>query len=244
MEEYLAFISCDTAFFTPLGGKYTIMNYTLEPSEVTKRSQHRGVANFTISFPFKGLPERGLTDPKRTENMFRNMEKSVEEAKLFIAWLSVASNSPLDLSHYGFGGSQGFGPSSHEPIDEFDRDLMIKVHHIKKDVEEGIYQKVKRPIYESFINDMKGLRIPHDFPSLTQKLFALSEEHKEMFFDSCLSYQFALNNMGTIPSVSLVAFVNVVESLMRDEVSSGYCERFNVSCPNKRDVMKKISHFF
>jgi len=46
--------------------------------------------------------------------MFRNMEKSVEEAKIFIAWLSVASNGPLVLSHCGFGESQGFGPCSHE----------------------------------------------------------------------------------------------------------------------------------
>jgi hypothetical protein len=32
-----------------------------------------------------------------------------------------------------------------------------------------------------------------------------SEKNKEMFFDSCLSYQFSLINAGTIPSVSLVA---------------------------------------
>ena len=153
-------------------------------------------------------------------NSFRNHESAIEEAKLFIAWLSVVTRSPLDLSHHGFGGVQTFGPSSHEPLDNVDRDTMIKVQHIKNDAIEGTYETVKRPTYESSIRSTKSLRIPHDFPELSRKLYSLSDPYQEMFFDSCLSYQFALLNSYKVPSVSLVALVNVVESLMRYEDSS------------------------
>jgi len=244
MIEYIAYISCDTSIFDPLEGRYSILKYTLEPCETTERNQYRGIVNFTVSFPFEGLPEKGLSESERGKNSFRNLQLAVEEAKLFIAWLSVATRRPLDLSHFGFGGMLGFGPSSCEPIDEIDRDKMIKIHHINKDAVEGTYEKVKRPIYESHIDSTDSLRIPHDFPKLTRKLYSLSEEHQQMFFDSCLSYQFALINIYTIPSVSLVALVNVVESLTRYESSSGYCEQLGKSCPHKRDIMTKFRTFF
>ncbi|EMR74294.1 hypothetical protein MCGE09_00375 [Thaumarchaeota archaeon SCGC AB-539-E09] len=244
MTEYLAYISCDTGFFNDLKGKYSILKFTLEPCEIWERNQHRGVANFTINFPFEGLPEKGLSKPKSVENNFRNQQIAIEEAKLFIAWLSVATRKPLDLSHVGFGETQHFGPSSHEPIDEDKRDLMVKIHRIKEGMGEGDYEKVVRPIYESYVDSTSSLKIPHDFPDLTRKLFSLPDNYQEMFLDSCLSYQYALINEGTLPSISLIALVNSVESFMRDEFSSGYCEELGKSCPHKGDVMKKFRKFF
>lgn len=41
-----------------------------------------------------------------------------------------------------------------------------------------------------------------------------------------------------------MALVNVVESLMRHEGSSGYCEDAERQCNLKRDVMKKFRRFF
>lgn len=244
LVEYLAYISCDSGFFNQLEGIYTIMKYHLEPCEIWERNQHRMVSNFALSFILEGLPEKGLEDTERIRNSFLNQQKAVEEAKLFIAWLSTAIRKPLDLSHIRFGGAQGFGPSGCYPIEDIDRDLIKRTFHLKENTEEGKYEHVKRPNYGSTLDNSHSLGIPDDFPSLTKKLYSLHEDHQEKYFDSCLSYQFVLINYGTIPSISLVALVNAVESLMRDKYSSGYCEDTGKLCPQKRDVMKKFRAFF
>lgn len=240
----MAYISCDIGFFNNLEGKYTILHYTLEPCKIRQRNQHRGVANFIINFPFHGLPETELSESKQIENSFLNQQKAIDETKLFIAWLSTATRRPLDLSHTRFGGSHGFGPSACYPIEDIDRDIIKKGFHIIDDDIEGTYEHVKRPNYGSTTDSHQSLRIPDDVPSLTRKLYSLPEDYQEKYFDSCLSYQFALINSGTIPSISLVALVNAVESLMRDQYSSGYCEDAGKLCPQKRDVMKKFRAFF
>ena len=220
------------------------MKYTLEPNEIWEGNQHRGVSSFTLSFPIKGLPEKNISEYQRRKNWRKNRDSAIEEAKLFIAWLSVATMRPIDLSHQRFGGVQSFGPCSTEPLDDFNREKMVKVHHIKKDAVDEKFVRVKRPIYESIIRPSWSLRIPHDFPELSRKLYSLSDHYQEMFFDSCFSYQFALINMYTIPSLGLVALVNVVESLMRDEYSSGYCGDAQKKCNLKADVMNKFRRFF
>lgn len=243
MPQYLAYVSCDTGFFSPLGGKYSILKYTLEPCETRERSRYRGVSNFVVSFPFEGLPEKGLPETEQVHNSFLNQQATVEEAQLFIAWLSTATRKPLDLTHYGFGDIRGFGPSSAELIDELDQDRIEKIYRIK-DSQLGTYHKIKRPNYDSIIDSGLPLRIPDDFEKLSKKLYSLPKEYQEKFFDSCLSYQFAEINSGTIPSLSLVALVNVVESFIRDDYSSGYCEETGRLCPSKGDVMKKFRSFF
>ena len=244
MVEYMAYISCDTGFFNQLEGKYSILKYSLEPCKIWERNQHRGVSNFVLSFPFNGLPEKGLSESDSVHNSFRNLHTATDEAKLFIAWLSVATRRPLDISHAGFGDVQHFGPSSHEPIDEINRDSIVRSHRIKEDAIEGTYEEVERPIYESYIDSTHSLKIPHDFASLSKKLYSLPDEQKETFFDSCLSYQFALIKSGILPSVSLVALVNVVESFMRNRFSSGYCYDAERRCSLKTDVRKKFRTFF
>ena len=244
MPQYLAYVSCDTGPFNPLESKYSILKYTLEPCETRERSRYRGVSNFVVSFPFEGLPEKGLPEPEKLRNSFLNHQTAIEEAQLFIAWLSTATRRPLDLSHYGFGDTRGFGPSSVELIEELDQDIIEKIYRIKKDCQKGTYHKVKRPNYESTINSGLSLDIPDDFEPLSNKLYSLPKEYQEKFFDSCLSHQFALINSGTIPSLSLVALVNVVESFIRDDYSSGYCEEAGRLCNLKGDVMKKFRSFF
>ena len=244
MTNYVAYISCDIGFFNNFEGKYSIQKYTLEPCEIWERNQQRGVANFALSFPFNGLPEKELSESNQIGNSFRNQQTAIDEAKLFIAWLSVATRSPLDLSHAGFGGTYHFGPSSHEPVDDPKRDLMVKIHRIKDDIGEGGYEKVVRPIYESYADSTAPLKIPDDLPDLTRKLYSLPDKYQEMFFDSSLSYQYALINEGTLPSISLVALVNSVESFMRDEYTSGFCEELGKLCPHMGDVMKKYRKFF
>lgn len=220
------------------------MKYNLEPCEIWERNQHRGVSNFALSFVIDGLPEKRLEETEKVNNSFLNQQMAVEEAKLFIAWLSTATRRPLDLSHIRFGGFQGFGPCSCDLIEELDRERTKKIFHLKDNVTDGTYEKIKRPNYGSTVDDIHSLKIPDDFPRLSRKLYALPEEYQEKFFDSCLSYQFAKINSGTIPSISLVALVNAVESLMRDQYSSGYCEDAGKLCPQKRDVMKKFRAFF
>jgi len=245
MAKYIAYISCDATFFNQLEGKYSILKYTLEPCKITERNQHRGTSNFTISYEFEGLPEKGLPDNERVHNSFINKQIAIEEAKIFVAWFSTAVRRPLDLSHVSFGGTQEFGPSGHYLVEEFDREIVKRIFHLKEDIKEGTYRKVTRPDYKSVIKkDVHILRVPEDFSKLSKKLYSLPTEIQEKFFDSCLSYQFALINSLRLPSISLVALVNVVESIMRDRYSSGYCEDTGKLCPHKRDVMKKFRTFF
>lgn len=244
MPQYIAFVTCDIGAYEPLEGMYTILKYTLEPCDIRVRSQYRGVSNFVIRFTFEGLPEKGLSESESVHNSFLNQQMAVQEAQLFIAWLSTATRSPLDLSHYGFGNARGFGPTSTELVDEFNRDRVVNIHHIKKDVPMGVCDQIHRPNYENVSYSSSSLNIPDDFEKLSKKLYALPKNYQKTFFDSCLSYQFALINQNIIPSVSLVALVNVVESLMRDNYSSGYCEETGKLCPSKGDVMKKFRTFF
>ena len=124
LNENIAYISCDTSSRIPLEGKYHILKYTLEPCEFRERDQYRPVSSFTLSFPFKGLPEKSSSKSQRSENRRKNRDSAIEEAKLFIAWLSVATLRPIDLSHQRFGGIQSFGPCSTEPLDELDMEKM------------------------------------------------------------------------------------------------------------------------
>jgi hypothetical protein len=80
--------------------------------------------------------------------------------------------------------------------------------------------------------------------ALTKKLFSLRKKEKNKFIDACFAYQFALENWTAYPTISLIALVSSVESIMADEYSSGFCDEVQKICSLKRDIMKKFRKFF
>lgn len=244
MTRYIEHISVDTSFFEPLKGRYTILKYNLNPCEITKKNSLTGTANFVLSFEFEGLPEKGLSGRDRGKNSLINSWAVIDEAKIFIAWLSTSTRAFIDLSHISFAFSQRVGPWIHVEIDEFDPNQISNIFKLKTDIDEGIYTDIERPDLSSRRREIAPLKIPSDVPKLTEKLYSLPENLREQFFDACLSYQFAFQNLMRVPSVSLVALVNSVEVMMRYEETSGYCDDAGRKCPLKGDIMKKFRKFF
>ena len=232
MTRYIEHISVDTSFFEPLKGRYTILKYKLAPCKITKKNSLTGIANFVLSFEFEGLPEKGLSGRDRGKNSLINSWAVIDEAKIFIAWLSTSTRAFIDLSNTGFAYSQSVGPWSHVEIDEFDQNQISNMFKLKTDLDEGIYTEIERPDLSSRRHEIAPLQIPSDVPKLTEKLYSLPENLREQFFDACLSYQFAFQNLVRVPSVSLVALVNSVEVMIRHEK------------PLKGDAMKKFRKFF
>lgn len=244
MTRYIEHISVDTSFFEQLEGRYTILKYTLAPCEFTEKNSLTGIANFVLSFEFEGLPEKGLSRRDRGKNSLINSWAVIDEAKTFIAWLSTSTRAFIDLSNTSFAYSQKVGPWIHVEIDEFDPNQISNIFKLKTDLDEGIYTEIERPDLSSRRREIAPLKIPSDFPKLTEKLYSLRENLREQFFDACLSHQFAFQNLMRVPSVSLVALVNSVEAMMRYEETSGYCDDAGRKCSLKGDVMKKFRKFF
>ena len=77
-----------------------------------------------------------------------------------------------------------------------------------------------------------------------KKLFSLEVETREKFLNACFSYQFALEMWAQYPTISVLALVSAVESMMVDEFTSRFCEDAKKRCSLKFDVMKKFRAFF
>jgi len=237
--SHFANISCDSGFFKSLNEAYQIEKFRLIPCQIREVNQYTGRSNFVLAFPFEGI------NGDDALIVLRNNKLAIEEAKLFIAWLSTITREYLDLSYTDIGGGQRFGPLDTTKVTEtIDSKRLETVFHVKSEYSDGILVRIDRQEYTNRIRDLQGLTIPDDTVKKTRKLYFLPQREKEKFFDACFSYQFALQNFGRLPSVSIVALVNCVEIMMRDEISSGYCEDARRDCPLKYDVMKKFRKFF
>lgn len=229
MGSCVVYISCDTSIFDQLGGKYVIDRYTLETCAVRDINQRTGVANFVISFEHETYNKEGQSFISKIGEMWARLndeQKAVEEAKLFIAWLSTATRRYLDLSHSNMGFQAQFGPIRFFEQSYIVTDDLMNVFHIQPNVGPGKFTRIERPDYNSLIAGTGPLIIPGDFPYLTEKLYSSHSDKSTKFFDACLSYQFSLQNWVRIPSVALVGFVNCVEALMRHRTELSSVEKF------------------
>jgi hypothetical protein len=179
-------------------------------------------------------------------DLFRNSQIAIEEAKFFIAWLSTITRKYLDLSHREMGIASSVGPLMASKTSEKIADNQLEgIFHIKLGSENGAFYDVNRPDFSPpLMDEFHKLKMPSDINGYTDKLYNLPRRERDKFFDACFSYQFAQQNFRRTPSVSLVALVNCVEIMMRDEITSGYCKDAGKRCPAKKDVVAKFRKFF
>lgn len=246
MIEYHAVFSIDTEFFRRLDGKYEVEGFVLRPCLITPRNQHTGSANFALEFNFYGLDERTIPDSsEQIRRSFVNMWKAGQTAKDFIAWFVLATQEWARLSSQSFGHSMRFGPNHHALTEDFDEIILERVFHVDPKAKDGEFFNVERPTLSFGISkDFKSLKLPSDFPYLTKKMLSLKQEKQERFLNACFSYQFALENWISYPTVSILSLVSAVESMMADEYTSAFCKDANKSCPLKKDVVKRFRSFF
>jgi hypothetical protein len=234
-----AYISCEAPFFNQLEGVYEIGSYTLIPCTNRLENQYGGFSNFILKFPYTWV-----TDENKGLEEFKNQPIAIEEAKIFVAWFSTITRSYIDLSHQDRGNGLRFGPISFDqPSNEITQDHLESIFHIKPDLIKGTYHAESNELVP-FPSRYRWLKIHPDTLRLTEKIYSLPSKVKDKFIDACYSYQFSLQVKRRLPSVSIVALVNCVEIIMRDEIISEYCEDAKKICPSKQGAMKKFRHFF
>ena len=247
MIKYHAVFSVDTSFTNRLDGIYTIEDYILKPCLLTTENQQIGCSNFVLEFDFNGLDEKGgISSSETARRHFVNMNKGAQIAKEFVAWLVLATREWARLSSQSLGYRMRFGPSRHDPVEDFDESILETTFHVDKNAKNCDFFEVDRPSFSfDFIAKEFGtLKLPSDFPRLTKKIFSLRKKEREKFLNACFSYQFALENWCPFPTVSVLSLVSAIESMMADEYTSGFCEDANKKCSMKKDVMKKFRTFF
>ena len=187
-----------------------------------KKNQYSGCSNFIIQFDFDGLKEKVNDNDGLVR--WHNEKKAIDEAKVFIAWVVCASRRWARLTSRTTGSSLKFGPTVITPANGFDESVLDRVFHINKKSRKGTFVKIPRPNFDLNIKGTEKFKLPSDFPNLTAKLFSLECEAREKFLNACFSYQFALEMSLQYPTISLLALVSAVESMMVDEITSQYCE--------------------
>jgi hypothetical protein len=134
-------------------------------------------------------------------------------------------------------------PRSFARANDYDKNLLETTFHIEKNAKKGEFFDVRRPTFSlgDLSKEIGTRKLPSDFSRLKKKMFSLREKEKEKFLNACFSYQFALENWASYPTVCILSLVSAVESIMSDEYTSGFCVDSNRPCPLKKDVMKKFT---
>lgn len=242
MQKFRAVLSVDTSLSTRLDGVYSIEKYVLIPCQITEKKFLSLISNFIIQFDFDGLEEKN--SDKKGLVSWHNQKKAIDEAKVFIAWLVCASRYWARLSSIATGPSMSFGSTVISPADAFDESVLDRVFHINKKPRKGTFVKIPRPNFAPIVKGGTKFKLPLDFPDLTAKLFSLESKEREKFLNACFSYQFALEMYMQYPTISILALVSAVESMMVDEFTSQFCKDAKKRCLLKSDVMKKFRTFF
>ena len=245
--DYKAFYLVDTCFFSPLDGKYTIEEYFMIPCLNTVRNSELGCSSFALGFDFKGVEERGLDSSEQTRQSFVNMSIASLKAKTFLAWMVCATRQYARLSNIAFGRQMKGGPSIHILLEDLD-ESKLQCFNLNTSAKEGEYVTLKRPSLEEASTSQTHLtgtfKLPSDFPSLSKKMFSLRRKEKEQFLNACFSYQFALENWSSYPTISILALVSAVESMIAETYTSKYCKDAKRNCRLKTNLMKRFRMFF
>ncbi len=246
MKKFRAVLSVDTSFTTPLDGVYSIGKYALLPCQHTEKNRFSKCSNFIIQFDFDALENKDIG--KKDLVSFLNLKKGTYEAQVFIAWLVCASRHWARLSTNAIGPSTKFEPTFIGSVNTFDESILDRMFHINKKSRKGTFVKIPR---RNFVDQPTEtlwhfweFKLPLDFPDLTTKLFSLESNAREKFLNACFSYQLALELWTSHPTLSIVALVSAVESIMVDEPISQFCNYAKRKCDLKKGVMKKFRRFF
>ncbi len=238
--DYIAIqpIQCDFGAYDGLDGYYQIQEYKIIPCKKVIISEEKPFQTVLLVFPFNGAK----TDDAQA--FFRNAAIMAKKAKEFVAWLVVMTGIPMRLFHVGFGQTS-FGKFTFVPAKDHLEEKELTKFQADLSARAGRYKKVSRPdLSEKGVPPGTKVKLPLDMPRLTQKLFSLPQRIQKQYINACLSFQFGLENWNAYPTVTLIAFVSAVESIMAEEFTSGYCEDAKKRCPLKRDVIKRFRAFF
>ena len=221
-----------------LDGYYIIDEYKIIPCVEEKAlSVQKPWRTLVLTFPFEGI--------EGDNHHFENMEIGAKKASRFVSWFALITDISTRLAYSGFGRGGVFFKCWHclasnytegEDLKPFDPDLIVPA---------GRYAEIKRPDFFSFsLSGSSPLKLPSDMDRLTRKLFSLPAQEQSRYINACSSYQYALEVWGPYPTVSIVALVSAVESMMADRFSSSYCEAAKRNCSLKQNVSKKFRAFF
>jgi hypothetical protein len=223
-----------------LDGYYFVDEYKIIPCKEEKaQSSQKPWKTLILTFPFEGIEET----KDDFSNLFKNNSIAAAKANKFAAWFALVTNTPTRLFYSGFGRGTFFW-CWHHPASDYQEAQSLKPFSPDLNAPHGNYEVVPRPDFPRSKSLADPIRLPADMEPLTKKLFSLPLKERDRYHSACLSYQYGLEVWGTYPSVSLVAHVSAIESMMADELTSQYCKDAKRRCTVKRDVSKKFRVFF
>lgn len=244
--QYIAVqpLQCNFGAYTGLDGYYLVEEYKIIPCRKTALSAEKPWQTLVLMFPFNGFSKKQEEGTSAGDIHFKNSAIMARKAKKFVAWLVVATGVSTRLFYSGFGGIT-FGRSSCVPSQDFQEEKALATFQPDLDAKPGKYEEFPRPdLSERGVRSGTTLKLPSDMPPLTRKLFSLPKKNQKQYYNACSSFQFGLENWGIYPTITLVALVSAVESMMADEFNSQFCEGAKKNCNLKRDVTKKFRVFF
>jgi hypothetical protein len=201
-------------------------------------SMEKSWRTLILIFPFQGKDDDNV-------NHFENMSIGATKASRFVAWFTLITDIATRLTYSGFGRGGLFFKCHHVQADNYREEEDLKTFNPNLEAPAGQYEEIKRPDFSSFERlNSSNPKLPRDMEELTKKLFSLPHEEQDKYANACRSYQYALEVWSPYPTVSLVALVSAVESMMVDRFVSSYCEDAGKNCPLKRNVAKKFRIFF
>lgn len=240
--QYKAFFRVDTEHSSPLSGRYNIGGYLLMPCLNSQRNSELGCSSFILGFNFEGVSEVSGTREDGSR-FFENISIASLKAKTILAWMVTATRQYARLSNISFRGHMTAGPFYHILSKDFTEESLNALDP-DSNAKQGEFTFVKRPALEMSGAIIKPLKLPSDFPSLTEKLLSMTSKKRQQFQDACFAYQFALENWSAYPTVSIVALVSTVESMMVDVPLDDFCKDADKRCELKKNIVMRFRLFF
>jgi len=237
MSKYRIAFLVETSLFNSLEGSYQIKEYLLRPCLITMANQKSDRANFVLDF---------FSEEDSVREGWGRLEathSATKKAIVFLSFLVLTTRRWARLASSYTENSIRYGPVVFYRPSRFGNNE-LSCFNIDENARTGGFFKVKRPDLSQAIIDCQGHSLPSGVLELAKKFFSLKEPERDKFINACLSYQFALENWIAYPTVSMVALVSAVESMMYDIEIENICELTGKECIKIHGVMKKFRMFF
>ena len=237
MSRYRIAFLVETSLFNYLEGYYQIKEFLLRPCLITKSNQESYQANFVLDF---------LSEEDSVRGGWGRLEathNATKKAITFLSFLVLATRRWAQLSSGYTENSIRYGPVVFYRPRRFGNNELSCLN-VDENAKAGGFVEIQRPDLSRGIIDCQGNSLPSDILELAEKFFSLKDPERDKFIDSCLSYQFALENWMAYPTVSVVALVSAVEAMMHDVKVENVCELTGKECSRIHGVMKKFRMFF
>jgi hypothetical protein len=237
MSRYRIAFLAETSLSNLLEGSYQITEYLLRPCLITKSNQERDRANFVLEFPSER--ESIMAGWGSLEATHNATKKAIE----FLSFLVLTTTRWAQLTHSYTENMIRYGPVALYRPSRFGNTI-LSGFNIDKGAKAGGFFEILRPDLSRAVVDCQGHSLPSDILELAGRFFSLKDPERDKFINACLSYQFALENWMAYPTVSIVALVSAVESMMHDVKIENVCDITRKKCPKIHSVMKKFRMFF